>query len=277
MRFAALLHDAAKPRTRGVRPDGRVTFVGHDRRGRRARARRRCGGCARPQRLADYVAALTRHHLRLGFLVHERPLSRRVGLALPERDGARTPPTSRLHRRRPARHARPQRRPAIAAHLELAREMLARRRSPAAPSAAGAARARRRAGARAGHRARARARPAAGAARGGPLRGRDRHPRGRASAARGSSLLPAERRTPRAHTATRARHRAEVDVVGRCRAASGSWTAILYSSQEASGPRRSPPRSGDSASVAKPSAQPPAQRVPGSLGRLGEQVLEPGV
>src|SRR4051794_41230419 len=30
MRFAALLHDAAKPLTRGMRPDGRVTFVGHD-------------------------------------------------------------------------------------------------------------------------------------------------------------------------------------------------------------------------------------------------------
>ena len=30
LRFAALLHDAAKPQTRGERPDGRVTFVGHD-------------------------------------------------------------------------------------------------------------------------------------------------------------------------------------------------------------------------------------------------------
>ena len=77
MRFAALLHDAAKPATRGYRPDGRVTFVGHDSEGaelardvlRRLRA---------SQRVADYVAALTLHHLRLGFLVHERPLSRRA-------------------------------------------------------------------------------------------------------------------------------------------------------------------------------------------------------
>ena len=30
------------------------------------------------ERLCDYVAALTRHHLRLGFLVHEVPLSRRA-------------------------------------------------------------------------------------------------------------------------------------------------------------------------------------------------------
>ena len=77
MRFAALLHDAAKPATRSLRPDGRVTFVGHDAEGadlartvlRRLRA---------SQRLADYVATLTLHHLRLGFLVHERPLSRRA-------------------------------------------------------------------------------------------------------------------------------------------------------------------------------------------------------
>ena len=30
LRFAALLHDIGKPQTRGVRPDGRVTFIGHD-------------------------------------------------------------------------------------------------------------------------------------------------------------------------------------------------------------------------------------------------------
>jgi putative nucleotidyltransferase with HDIG domain len=76
MRFAALLHDAAKPATRGWTPDGRVTFIGHDSAGadlaravlRRLRA---------SQRLSDYVAALTLHHLRLGFLVHETPLDRR--------------------------------------------------------------------------------------------------------------------------------------------------------------------------------------------------------
>ena len=30
LRFGALLHDIGKPATRGVRPDGRVTFIGHD-------------------------------------------------------------------------------------------------------------------------------------------------------------------------------------------------------------------------------------------------------
>ena len=30
LRFGALFHDVAKPATRGERPDGRVTFIGHD-------------------------------------------------------------------------------------------------------------------------------------------------------------------------------------------------------------------------------------------------------
>ena len=30
IRLGALLHDVGKPATRGVRPDGRVTFIGHD-------------------------------------------------------------------------------------------------------------------------------------------------------------------------------------------------------------------------------------------------------
>ena len=79
LRWGVLLHDAAKPLTREVHPaDGRVTFIGHDVRGaelalavlRRLRA---------SERLCAHVAALVRHHLRLGFLVHEpQPLSRRT-------------------------------------------------------------------------------------------------------------------------------------------------------------------------------------------------------
>ncbi len=76
MRFAALLHDAAKPRTRGVRPDGRVTFIGHDAQGA-ALAREVLGRLRSSVRLRDYVAALIAHHLDLGFLVHARPLDRR--------------------------------------------------------------------------------------------------------------------------------------------------------------------------------------------------------
>ena len=75
LRFAALLHDAAKPQTRGE-TEGRVTFIGHDERGaemaRAALARLRAS-----ERLGAYVADLTRHHLRLGFLVRHAPLSRR--------------------------------------------------------------------------------------------------------------------------------------------------------------------------------------------------------
>jgi putative nucleotidyltransferase with HDIG domain len=123
MRFAALLHDAAKPATRGLRPDGRVTFLGHDAEGAEL-ARdvlRRLRGS---QRLADYVAALTRHHLRLGFLVHERPLSRRavwryLGATEPfAADVTVFTVADRLATR--GKNAEP----AIAAHLELAREML---------------------------------------------------------------------------------------------------------------------------------------------------------
>ena len=76
MRFGALLHDIAKPQTRDVTDEGRVTFMGHDRAGaelgasilRRLRA---------SEKLCAHVAALTLHHLRLGFLVHRVPLSRR--------------------------------------------------------------------------------------------------------------------------------------------------------------------------------------------------------
>ena len=39
LRFGALLHDIGKPATHAVREDGRVTFLGHDRLGRRWCAR----------------------------------------------------------------------------------------------------------------------------------------------------------------------------------------------------------------------------------------------
>jgi poly(A) polymerase len=76
LRFGALLHDAGKPATRVVNPEGRILFWGHDRVGAQMAQdvfRRLHASTA----LADFVAALAQHHLRLGFLVHERPLSRR--------------------------------------------------------------------------------------------------------------------------------------------------------------------------------------------------------
>jgi putative nucleotidyltransferase with HDIG domain len=77
LRWAALLHDAAKPLTRETRlADGRVTFIGHDVRGAEL-ARSVLGRLRASERLRAHVAALVRHHLRPGFLVHEpQPLSR---------------------------------------------------------------------------------------------------------------------------------------------------------------------------------------------------------
>ncbi len=76
LRFAALLHDIAKPQTRAVTAEGRVTFMHHDEAGAQLSTAilRRLRASAR---LAEYVGALTRHHLRLGFLVHRIPLDRR--------------------------------------------------------------------------------------------------------------------------------------------------------------------------------------------------------
>ena len=77
LRLGALLHDVAKPATLVRREDGVPTFIGHDSIGaeltRAILTRLRAS-----ERLKAHVAALTRHHLRLGFLVHEAPLSRRA-------------------------------------------------------------------------------------------------------------------------------------------------------------------------------------------------------
>jgi poly(A) polymerase len=77
LRWAALFHDAAKPMTRSVRAlDRRVTFIGHDVLGADL-AREVLGRLRASVRLREHVAALVRHHLRLGFLVHEpQPLAR---------------------------------------------------------------------------------------------------------------------------------------------------------------------------------------------------------
>jgi len=77
LRIGALLHDVAKPVTLGRRDDGTPTFVGHDSAGaelsREILTRLRAG-----EKLKAHAAGLARHHLRLGFLVHERPLARRA-------------------------------------------------------------------------------------------------------------------------------------------------------------------------------------------------------
>jgi poly(A) polymerase len=82
LRWGALLHDIAKPPTREIvadpsaRVDRHVTFIGHDRLGAQL-AQEILGRLRASGRLRTHVAALVRHHLRLGFLVH-KPLARRT-------------------------------------------------------------------------------------------------------------------------------------------------------------------------------------------------------
>jgi poly(A) polymerase len=123
LRFGALLHDIAKPQTRGVTPEGRVTFIGHDALG----AEVALGVMSRlraSQRLSLHVSALVANHLRLGFLVHEMPLSRRaVYRYLRATDPVQVDVTllsvaDRLATRGSGSEA------AVARHLELARQMV---------------------------------------------------------------------------------------------------------------------------------------------------------
>ncbi len=123
LRFGALLHDAAKPQTRQEFGGGRVGFPGHDSIGadvaRGALARLRAG-----ERLRSHVAALTRQHLRLGFLVHERPLPRRtVYRYLRECDPVEVDVTVLSVADRLATRGR-NADESIAKHLDLAREIL---------------------------------------------------------------------------------------------------------------------------------------------------------
>jgi len=126
LRFGALLHDVGKPATRAER-DGYVTFIGHDRDGAEI-----VGGICRrlraSRRLSGHLRALTLHHLRLGFLVHEAPLPlRRVHEYLRATEPVAADVTlltvaDRLSARGSGPFATED---AIEAHLRLAREMLA--------------------------------------------------------------------------------------------------------------------------------------------------------
>jgi poly(A) polymerase len=125
LRLGALLHDAGKPATRAVTPEGRVLFWGHDGVGAgmgRDVMRRLHGSTA----LADYVAALAQHHLRLGFLVHERPLNRRhVYRYMRACEPVELEVTVLSAADRLATRGQRTRTEAVEAHLELARELAA--------------------------------------------------------------------------------------------------------------------------------------------------------
>ncbi len=124
LRWGALLHDAAKPLTREVTADGRVSFMGHDRLGA-GLAREVLERLRASERLRRHVAGLVRHHLRLGFLVHEpQPLARRTVYAyLRACDPVEVDVTLlSLADRLATRGDRAEQ--AIAAHLELGGQML---------------------------------------------------------------------------------------------------------------------------------------------------------
>lgn len=124
LRFGALLHDVAKPPTRGERPDGRITFIGHDALGDEM-VGAICRRLRTSERLRGFLGALARHHLVLGFLVHSRPLSRRdVYRYLKHTSPVEVEVTVLSCADRLATRGK-RADDAIAAHLELARELMA--------------------------------------------------------------------------------------------------------------------------------------------------------
>jgi putative nucleotidyltransferase with HDIG domain len=139
LRFGALFHDIAKPQTKAER-DGFVGFRGHDQVGAEVIA----GICKRlrtSRRLSQHLQALTLHHLRLGFLIPEMPLSpRQVHAYLRATEPVAVDVTlltvaDRLSARGKGPIASPK---MVAAHLQLAREMIAaaldwRRQGPPQP------------------------------------------------------------------------------------------------------------------------------------------------
>ena len=125
LRFGALFHDLGKPETRSE-GSGYVTFIGHDEVGAQIIA----GICRRlrvSRRLSTHLQGLALHHLRLGFLIHQRPLSRRavydylVATEPVAADVTLLTVADRLAARGEGPLASPE---MIEAHLELAREML---------------------------------------------------------------------------------------------------------------------------------------------------------
>jgi poly(A) polymerase len=125
MRFGALFHDLGKPETRSE-GSGYVTFIGHDEVGARIIAE--VGRRFRVSRkLSTYLQGLALHHLRLGFLIHQRPLSRRavydylVATEPVAADVTLLSVADRLAARGEGPLASPE---MVQAHLDLAREML---------------------------------------------------------------------------------------------------------------------------------------------------------
>ena len=125
LRFGALFHDLGKPETRGE-GGGYVTFIGHDEVGGRITSEI-CRRLRTSRRLSAHLQGLAQHHLRLGFLIHSRPLSKRDVFAYLKATGpvgvdvTLLSVADRLAARGTGPIAGPE---MVEAHLELAREML---------------------------------------------------------------------------------------------------------------------------------------------------------
>jgi poly(A) polymerase len=139
LRFGALFHDIGKPATR-AEYGGFIGFRGHDQVGAEI-----VGGICRrlraSRRLTQHLQGLTRHHLRLGFLIPEAPLPpRRVHEYLRATEPVAADVTLlTVADRLSARGAGPLASPEmVEAHLALARQMVAaaldwRRDGPPSP------------------------------------------------------------------------------------------------------------------------------------------------
>jgi poly(A) polymerase len=139
LRFGALFHDIAKPATKAER-DGFVGFRGHDEVGAEVIGEI-CGRLRASRKLTQHLQGIARHHLRLGFLIPEMPLSpRRVHAYLRGTEPVTVDVTlltvaDRLSARGVGPIASPE---MVAAHLQLAREMISagldwRREGPPPP------------------------------------------------------------------------------------------------------------------------------------------------
>jgi poly(A) polymerase len=125
LRFGALFHDLGKPETR-AEGAGYVTFIGHDEVGAQIIASI-CRRLRTSRALSGHLQGLALHHLRLGFLIHQRPLSRRavydylVATEPVSADVTLLTVADRLAARGEGPLASPE---MVNAHLDLAREML---------------------------------------------------------------------------------------------------------------------------------------------------------
>ncbi|MCW3038666.1 MAG: polynucleotide adenylyltransferase/metal dependent phosphohydrolase [Solirubrobacterales bacterium] len=124
LRFGALLHDIAKPQTQLVAEDGTVLgFPAHDRAGA-ALGREILTRLRASERTRAHVSALARHHLRLGYLVKHRPLDLRQQYAYLLACEPVTVDVTLLSIADRLATRGDDAAPAIASHLELARQTI---------------------------------------------------------------------------------------------------------------------------------------------------------